>query len=349
VERARPSFAWVHFFDPHVAYDPPEPFASQSENAYDGEIAFVDRQIGHLLESVRVRRGRDTLIVVAGDHGEGLGEHGEWSHGSLAQEATLRIPLVIAATRGVPGGIHVPTRISQVDLVPTILSMLGVPVPDGLDGIALTRPVPRDRGVLAEGVHEHVLYGWAPLSVLYEGSWKLVDGPNPELYDLERDPLEQRDLREAEAAELSRLQTRLEELRGTLADVALSPPSVILSAEEVAQLEALGYAVGPERVHTRRLDGPDPKEMLALSNEVKELVTLYDAGSQGGLVYRTILRLRGLPVSRSLGELIEAIEAFTEAHPDFAPGYHQLAMVYRRAGMHEESRKTFQRLEALVR
>ena len=156
-----------------------------------------------MLTAIDSSPGPGTLVVVTADHGEGLDEHGELTHGHLVQEATLRIPLVIRAANGLSGGFHVRTRVSQVDLVPTLLSLLGVAVPDDLDGVDLTstsgtsetqETLDPTRLVLAETIEGRVHYGWARLPALYRGPYKYVDGPNPELYDLGEDPLERSDL-----------------------------------------------------------------------------------------------------------------------------------------------------------
>lgn len=348
---SRPIFTWVHFFDPHGAYSPPAPYAEEAQNPYDGEIAFVDAQIGRLVEMVRARERRDTLIIVTADHGEAMGEHGELSHGYLAQEATLRIPLVIAATSGLTGGVSVATRVSQVDLMPTVLTLLGIAVPDGLDGVALTAAPDPQRPILAEAVYGQAFHGWAPLAALYEGRFKLVDGPHPELYDLHDDPTETRDLAAGMPDRVAAMQARLHALRGDAANT-LAPTTVDLSREDVARLESLGYVTGSERdtpVNPRgRTGDTDPKRMQPLLNELLDLLGAYELGQNTSPLQHFLLRLQGLPIIADRDALIAAMEAFAAEHPDFAPAFERLATVYLEAGRADDAAAAKARSEALA-
>ena len=132
----RPFFLWVHYYDPHASYSPPEPFEDSSANDYDGELAFVDQQVGRLLEGVAASSDEDALVVVTSDHGESFGEHGEQSHGFLVNEATLRIPLIVTTTRGLSTPVRIDELVSQVDLMPTVLRFSAFRLrPDSTAGI----------------------------------------------------------------------------------------------------------------------------------------------------------------------------------------------------------------------
>lgn len=342
-EKARPPFfLWVHYFDPHVGYLPPEPFSSRSANPYDGEIAFVDRQLGRLVAAVESANPGHTLTVVTADHGEALGEHGEHHHGYLVQEATLRIPLLMYAPGAIRAGVHVDARVSQIDLTPTILSLLGVPLPEGLDGVDLSASPPPDRPIIAETLEGRVHYGWAALSAIYEGALKYVDGPSPELYDLSRDPLEHRDLAPAQRAEAATLRRRLHAMLGP-EDLMLSEEP--LDADAVARLRALGYLVSdhPEP----GADGAprsDPKEMLPQMNRVLELLAARDLAARLPLWQRAVAWLTGNSPPTTTAELIEALEALAAETPDFTPIYGILHSLYLEEGRPADARRAMERL-----
>jgi len=192
-------FLWTHLYDPHRPYDPPEPYRTQyAHSLYLGEIAFADSQIGRLLEALE-RRGllHRTIVVVAGDHGESLGERGERDHGILIYENVLRVPLIVR----VPG--IAPFRIGEVvrltDLMPTILDLLDVAGPPS-DGVSLVDLIGgRRRGLDLEAYAESLYpgrFGCSTLRALRQGRFKVIDAPDPELYDLQRDPFEQHDIHE---------------------------------------------------------------------------------------------------------------------------------------------------------
>src|SRR5262249_27407253 len=191
-------FAWVHLYDPHEPYTPPEPFASRySQDPYSGEIAYADAALARFLDRLRGTALDRTLIVVVSDHVEALGEHGERTHRLFAYEATLRVPLVgwaPGATR--PAVVSAPARL--VDLAPTILDLVGVPQPP-LDGRSLRprasgEPTLDDPGSYFEALNANLTRNWAPLKGMVRDRLKLVDLPIPELYDLAADPGEQRNL-----------------------------------------------------------------------------------------------------------------------------------------------------------
>ncbi len=342
----RPFFLWVHYFDAHAPYDPPAPFAARYAQPYDGEIAFVDEQIGRLLTAVEAIRERETLVVVVADHGEAMGEHGEWSHAILVPEATLRIPLIFYARKGLPAGLHVAARVSQVDLMPTILSLLGIGLPPDLDGVDLTGPPDPDRPVRAETVEGRVSYGWARLAALYRGPLKYVEGPHPELYDLRSDPLERNDLLGSRAQDAAAMRRQLRALEGAAAD-ALAAPVDLLEAGDVERLAALGYVVTGGHVVDAGAQGPDPKEMLPLLVRLQTLVSDF-GGYQGWPAWKRFLMVvTGNSPARSRPELIRELEKMAADHPDFAPAYHFLAVFYRLEHRPEDAARALERRDLL--
>ncbi|HJZ78199.1 MAG TPA: sulfatase, partial [Vicinamibacterales bacterium] len=211
----RPFFLWVHFYDPHAPYDPPPAFAAKFPGRpYDGEVAAADFGVATLLDALPAASRRETIVVVTGDHGESLGEHGESQHGVLLYDATLHVPLILAGP-GIAAGVTVSRQVRHVDLLPTIAELTGVAAASPLDGVSLA-PLLRDRNgarqvpgtvVRAEPAVEappsyaesrfgELHFGWAPLHSLRDGTWKYIDGPEPELFQLASDAAE-RDNRRA--------------------------------------------------------------------------------------------------------------------------------------------------------
>lgn len=263
-----PFFLWVHFYDPHAVYSPPAPYRDEYRGRlYDGEIAYMDSEIGRLLQHPRLQAEDDLMVNIIGDHGESLGEHGEQTHAILAYDATLRIPWILWM-RGGPGGVRFPLPVGQVDLVPTVLEMLGMEAPEGIDGISQL-PWLEGRGevskpLYAETYLPYYTYGWAKLRVIRQGSWKYIDAPTPELFDLSRDPYELSNLHgqlEGQAHDMHRsLEELLERAGGADREASLD-----LDTEAAEKLRSLGYlSVGTGAVEVADNDRPDPKEVVDL-------------------------------------------------------------------------------------
>ncbi len=326
---AEPFFLWVHYFDPHAPYRPGSPFAERyRDNRYDGEIALVDREMGRL-SALLDERGwaRHTLWVIVADHGEGLQAHGEQTHGYLVYDSTLQVPLIMSCPDRLDDGRVVSRTVSQVDLMPTVLSLLGARVPANLDGQDLTQPGAADRAVFAATVSPFVTYGWAPLAAVYEGGFKYIHGPTAELYDVSDDPLETRNLAGDRPELAARMRVRLEELFGADLAAALTPsPTRHLDADERTRLEALGYVMSGTRevgVDSRHpSEPPDPKAMLPILDSVEEVLNAY------------------LPAGRK-AEAIDRLEQIGREHPDFLPTFRYLGNLYRQEGRLADAEAAF--------
>jgi arylsulfatase A-like enzyme len=272
-------FLWAHLYDPHRPYDPPEPYASiYGHNLYMGEIAFTDSQIGRLLRALEQRALLDrTIVVVAGDHGESLGERGERDHGVFIYENVLRVPLIVRAppphrahdARRGPRPLVAPFRIGEVvrltDVMPTVLDLLDVPAPP-VDGVSLVDLMRGRRRDLHLEAYSESLYptrlGWSPLRALRDGRFKLIDAPRPELFDLERDPFEEQNIYGERRAIAEAMAARA----AVVAKGRRSAPEgrTRVTPELQARLAALGYvgsAVGRE-APGRAAGLPDPKDCI---------------------------------------------------------------------------------------
>jgi arylsulfatase A-like enzyme/Tfp pilus assembly protein PilF len=252
-----PFFLWLHYFDPHQPFEPPPPYNQlYADDLYNGEIAYADSRLGHLLDQLRRLGSLDrTLIVMTADHGEGLGEHDELTHAILAYDSTLHVPLIIRPPGlGAEGARVIENRVGVVDIVPTILDLLGIAAPAEIHGRSL-RPLwdgEADPELLAdryqpqyyaENLSPRLTHGWGELRVLYDGDLKYIQGPRPELYDLSIDPDELVDLSAGQPEQALRLR---EELAAFIQDHAAEVPvtTQALDPELVRRLQSLGYLHG---------------------------------------------------------------------------------------------------------
>ena len=274
---ARPWFLWVHYFDPHAAYEPPAEFADRFvDSPYDGEIAFVDAQLGRLIQ--RLDRGDDsaqTIVLMTADHGESLGEHGEQTHGIFVYDATLRVPFILTGP-GIPAGMIVRAVARGVDVMPTLIDLAGLQVPAGLDGRSL-RPAldgdsMPDAPAYLEGLVAERHLGWAPLYGVRTSGWKLIEAPKRELYDLSVDAAEVTNRIDDQRERADELRTQLTVSVTTEADGAAVRPD----AETTARLRALGYlsGSGQSRANASRTNRRDPKDGIQLINMLETGISL---------------------------------------------------------------------------
>ena len=282
-------FLWVHLYDPHRPYAPPPGFASGfAARPYDGEIAFVDSEIGRLLAAVRERWGEAGLLVVAtADHGESLGEHGELTHGYSLYDATQRVPLLMRGA-GLSEGLTVAEPVALADVAPTILALAGAAPLEGATGRDL-RPWMRGSSgepaaVYLETLATQLDFGWSPLLGLRTERFKYVRAPRPELYDLAADPGETRDL----AAERADVVRELDaELARRLAAGPAAPVPAGIDAATRAELRALGYVAADPAVAAERLGrvgGTDPKDARGVLEGLSQaLIALHQGRNDAAL------------------------------------------------------------------
>jgi choline-sulfatase len=269
----RPFFLFFHIYEPHTPYDPPEPYASRYPLKYDGEIATADAIVGQLLAELRRLGAYDRAIVVLlSDHGEGLGDHGEDEHGVLLYNEAIHVPLLLKLPRGQLAGSTAAAPAALTDVAPTLLGLLGLPVPAKMRGASLLGLVDRredrraDRRVYAETFYPRLHFGWSDLASLVGRRYHYIEGPDPEIYDLEQDPRETRNL--------LRDQRRLyADMRRELAgyDRRLAPPAAV-DAETRSAMAALGYVGHASIGAGTGGDGPlpDPRSHLDVLRDLKQ-------------------------------------------------------------------------------
>ena len=278
-----PFFCWLHFYDPHDPYNfhPQEFDAKFRERPYDAELAYVDRQIGRIIDELeRLGELKNTVIVIAGDHGESLGEHGEDMHGYLLHESTLRVPLIIANHAQAKAGHRVATPVSLIDLFPTMLEIGGAEAP-GDSKLRRLQPALQGnplapRFCYSQTVEPYLQAFWSPLQSLTNERWRYVRTTQPELYDLTADPQELVNLASRELdlvseldGELTAYEEKFQIRTGT---------QVTLSTQEQRVLESLGYAGGSSAKEDPRYasDRPDVKDMIGYLNQFNRAVHLID-------------------------------------------------------------------------
>jgi len=240
-----PFLAWVHLYDPHFPYDQENPFRAEIPgDGYHAEVAAADYAVGEILAAVKTRGAlEDTLVIVVADHGEGRGDHGEDTHSALIYESTMHVPMIVRFPDGARAGERSDEIVSVVDVYPTILEALGLPVssvPGGLDGISLySRRAPADRGVYMESFYGLYSFEWSALAGWADADGKLLRSSKPELYDVADDPREQRDLAAARAADVPGY---VAEIDAVLAAPALERDDSDVAGALVAEsLRGLGY------------------------------------------------------------------------------------------------------------
>jgi len=277
-KRDRPFFCWVHYYDPHARYVPPPPFDARfPDQPYDGEIAYMDEQIGVLLRALETDGSKDnTLIVVVGDHGEALGEHGEPFHSKLIYESTMWVPLIFSCPSRFPGPYVVDDAVVSIaDIFPTVLELLAIEHSAPCDGRSLIRAsADRYRMVYIETLAPYMDHGWSPLYGLRRHEDKYILAPRSEYYDLREDPHELDNrydrvssaalaARDTLVAELSSLLAKWPSIEGVLASAQK------LDAEAIQRLQSLGYVGGTTEARPDA-DGvlADPKDMIKILQDL---------------------------------------------------------------------------------
>src|SRR5215471_5199028 len=293
-------FAWAHLFDVHAPYQPPEPYASRyAGRPYDGAVAWSDELVGRLTGALRDGGRLDsTLLIVTSDHGEALGDHGEDTHGYFAYESTLRVPLVIRGPRIGPGAT-VDVLVRTVDLSPTILELTGLGPPPRMSGRSLVSALSGGRMTeepsFAESLVPLLHYGWSDLHTVRDGRWKYILAPRPELYDLQNDPGELKNIAASDTAHAAVLRSAVE--ARLKQESSAAPPNAAsgVPADVLERLGALGY-VGPgvsavPPTSSRAIGTKaDPKDRLddykSLSTAMQDALIAIRAGRHADAVTR---------------------------------------------------------------
>jgi arylsulfatase A-like enzyme/tetratricopeptide (TPR) repeat protein len=331
-QKADPFFAWIHLYDPHVPYAPPEPFASEyarrgPAGLYDGEIAFMDSEIGRVAAWLEANGlAGKTIVVLVGDHGEALGSHGEGTHGYFVYDYALRVPFIVATPFAGLRGKRVASQVSTADVVPTILDLVNVPSPVRVQGRSL---VPRmfepgrkdDAPAYGESMAPNLQFGWSALHALRTARYKYIETPRAELYDLVRDPDEQVNV----LTQFSDVALEMkEELRKLMTETSLgapTPQAANLDKDTMERLSALGYIGAP--VSAKKASGgswplADPKDKLP--------------------VFSAVTRAGELILEEKYGEASLALESALREEPTIPQALLLLSTCYVELGRGEEAK-----------
>jgi arylsulfatase A-like enzyme/predicted negative regulator of RcsB-dependent stress response len=322
----RPFFLFFHVYEPHLPYEPPEPFKSRYAAApYDGEIATADAVVGRLLAFLKARGLYDrSLVVLLSDHGEGLSEHGEADHGILLYREVLHVPLIVKLPGGARAGTSVDRAVALIDVAPTFASLVGLQAPP-LPGMSLLGSR-SDAGIYSETYYPRIHLGWSALQSLTDGRYHLIDGPSPELYDLSRDPGERSSVLGERRDLAGTMQKELRRLDGAFVEPKADPASL-------ERLRSLGYLGGGAEAPSRG-PLPNPRDHLAELEDIKRAYTLASQGANEAalaLLERILARnprvfdvaLKEGEVLLALGRPEDAIRSLTTAadiSPALGPG-----------------------------
>ena len=313
--RISPWFLWVHCWDPHSPYDPPEPFKTQyGDHLYEGEVAYVDLILGKLFDYMKKNNLFDsTVLIFTGDHGESLGQHGEETHGFFAYNSSIWIPLIISVPETASG--RVDDYVSHVDIFPTVCDALGIKKPSFLQGISLLpalkgKKLP-ERPIYFESLYPYYSRGWAPLKGFISKKKKFIESPVPELYDLDHDFDELNNI--AEKKEIAQLTPQLNKIIQ-----ALTPSKKIDAAQRVdretrKKLASLGY------ISSVRLS---PKKDFSVQDDVKVLLPYINKIGEAWKLYKDGKQDAG----------IKLLKEIIEERKDIDIAYKHLASIYQEKG-----------------
>jgi arylsulfatase A-like enzyme/tetratricopeptide (TPR) repeat protein len=321
-QSGKPYFLWVHLYDPHLPYRPPGEFAQKYKaHPYDGEIAYADQQLGRLLEAVnRKSASEKTIVSVLSDHGESLGEHGEYSHGIFLYDATLRIAFMMSGP-GIPAGTRIKDQVRSIDFLPTLLDLMGSKAPGQVQGSTLIPAFTRKETPPAAVSYAETLYpkmnmGWAELRGIRTNHWMYIRAPKPELYDLTQDPSETSNVIQQHPVEVHKFEAQLQAVTGNAK--AERVETNLVDERIMGQLKSLGYLSGfAPRSYELNGQGADPKDHVHI------LKLLDEAESPDSKL--------------SDARRVEALKTALDEDPKNPSLYYQLGGRYERAGRYQDA------------
>ena len=362
--RQAPFFLWIHLYDPHAPYDPPPPFDTRFADPYDGEVAYADSSLGKLFSYLRQRGLYDrALIAMMSDHGESLGAHGESMHGIFLYDETIRVPLVFKLPGELLAGRRVEGRVRLVDVAPTLLSMLSLPLPPTFQGESLVpmmkapvtkanRQTVHDLPAYAETDYPHRAFGWSSLRSMRTGKYLFVRAPKRELYDESRDQAAKHNLAADSPAVTDTLQAQLDQFRDRTSSYHEKAQPAALTSEQSENLSALGYvSSSPGAASADPLQGADPKDKIGISNTLHEGMIAVEDGRYSEaipMLQHVLEDSPSIPAAqmqlgialareRRFPEAVVALRKSLQLMPDSTPAQYELGLALFETGAWQES------------
>jgi arylsulfatase A-like enzyme/Tfp pilus assembly protein PilF len=363
-------FAWIHLYDPHTPYNPPEPYKTQYKGRhfglYDGEIAYVDLLMGNFRNFMEEKNLLDkTLIIFTSDHGESLGEHKESAHGFFIYDSDIRVPLIIRFPENKFQGSVITNQVRSIDIMPTILNMLGGRSPESVQGESMLPLILGKQGGEALSAYSETYwpryhYGWSELKSLRKDQYKFIDAPKPELYDILEDPGELNNLVNKKAALGHEMKRELEALidRYSAEGIEEAGPKKI-DNDSLVKLQALGY-IGSFRASSKQKGEKlaDPKDRIELYNEIKVAQFLFTEEKMDQAEKKikdvlnkdpSVLEARYIlgniySKQKKYDEAIEEYKKALEVDPEYYESIFGIALAYKKSGKYDEAIVGFKRL-----
>jgi len=362
-------FAWIHLYDPHTPYDPPEPYKTRFKGRpyglYDGEIAYTDQLIGEFLDYLEEKkRLENTLVIFTADHGESLGEHLESAHGFFIYDAAVRVPLIIRFPDKIFQGKRIPNQVRSVDIMPTVLHILGDDPHPGIQGrsvlpLILGKNEEPERPAYSETYWPRYHYGWSELKALRKGQYKFIDAPKPELYDLSDDPGEVDNLVDKKASLAWEMKRELSAVidKYSKEGIEEAGPRQV-DNDSLIKLQALGYIGSFHSPEKTRENPADPKDKITLYNEIKlaQFLTAEEKYDRAEKKIRDVLSKDEsvMEAYYILGNILSKQQKYEEAlaeykkaleiDPEYYDAIFGLAITYKRTKQTDEAIIGFKRL-----
>ncbi|HEX7254116.1 MAG TPA: sulfatase-like hydrolase/transferase [Thermoanaerobaculia bacterium] len=320
-----PLFAFLHLYEPHAPYEPPEPFrARYAAHPYDGEIATSDAIVGRFLDFLKKKKLYESaLVVFLSDHGEGLGDHGEDEHGLLLYRESIWVPLIVKLPGAALAGKRVSRPAEIADVFPTVAAVIGRPSPPRLGGLSLVALARggENRRIYSETLYPRFHFGWSDLAALTDDRYQYIEAPRPELYDWKNDPGEKKDLASGLPPPFRTMRLELSKIQRPMQSPGAEDP------ETVKKLASLGY-IGVAAPAADRKDLPDPKDRIATIDRLKDSARLVSQHRDD--------------------EAIALLENLTRENPLMLDGWETLARVLRRAGRTKEAVAALEQADRLT-
>lgn len=362
---SKPFFLWLHCFDPHAPYEPPEPFATTYKgNLYDGEIAYTDQVLGRLFATLKAMNIWDnTLVILTGDHGESLGEHGEKTHAIFIYDSTMHVPLIVRYPKALPRNVEISQEVSTIDIFPTVMNLMGLRNGENVQGESLmgllkgkNRPVRSE--LFCETYYPLYNHGWSPLEGLRTDGWVYIRVPKPELYNMVEDPKQLKNLYESHPEVVKKLDSELDALKKKISGRGQTQSKKVVMDRDTAQrLMSLGYVASMHDESEKKDLRPDPKDMIGTLDFLNMGTFYFGQGNTQKAVeqFQMVLKVNPNDVFTHFvlgyiydqeGKTEMAIREFEETlrlDPRYVSAYNDLGTVYNRIGQYDKAQEQFRK------